>query len=271
MKGVYVNLIGVRGVEGLVERLYFSAGFRLDEVKLGFQFAEFKWTKVAETVFANIKNKLVVLDEVQEIVSPYFLKLLKNLWDTYPELRLVFTGSYVGVLKKLLEPSPSSPLHGRQPAKIVLKPFTKELSIDFLEKGFKQFDREPNRAELEETVEKLNGYVGWLTYYGNFRCVREETHQIALNYTLREGLKIMTEELNRFLENKKKDIYVKVLRTCLYGAPWSEIADNVDANQKVLSQVIGKLVDVGFLEKDDRLYVIHDPVLRAAVKKLRAR
>ncbi|MDW7978714.1 MAG: ATP-binding protein [Candidatus Caldarchaeum sp.] len=268
-KGVYVNLMDVKGMEGLVERLASSAGLQLRELRLGLQFAELKWTKAAGNIFATLQDKVVVFDEVQEIVSPQFLKLLKNLWDTYPRLRLIFTGSYVGVLKKLAEPSSTTPLFGRQPAKIILKPFTREMSIDFLQKGFRQFKLIPKQSELEEAVEKLNGYVGWLTYYGNFRCVRKEPHDEALENSLREGVKIMREELNRFLENKKRETYLKILKTAVFGARWNEIAEKVQVNRKVLSEAVKKLVDVGFLSKDAEVYVVPDPVLREAVKRMR--
>ncbi|MEM2238373.1 MAG: AAA family ATPase [Candidatus Caldarchaeum sp.] len=125
VNGIYVNLMGVKGINGLVEKLASASGLKLEELRLSLQVAELKRSRITENVFAAYKDKVIVLDEVQEIASPHFLKLLKNLWDTYPKLRLVFTGSYMGVLKKLLEPAPTSPLYGRQPAKIVLEPFFK--------------------------------------------------------------------------------------------------------------------------------------------------
>ncbi|MEM2334134.1 MAG: ATP-binding protein [Candidatus Caldarchaeum sp.] len=269
VNGIYVNLMGVKGINGLVEKLASASGLKLEELRLSLQVAELKRSRITENVFAAYKDKVIVLDEVQEIASPHFLKLLKNLWDTYPKLRLVFTGSYMGVLKKLLEPAPTSPLYGRQPAKIVLEPFSRDMSVEFLRKGFEQLDIVPKAAELEEVVEKLNGYVGWLTYYGNFRCMRKLPHSKALNQTFKEGVKIMMQELDRFLENKKPETYLKVLKMAVFGVRWSEMAENLGINSKVLSDVVSRLVDVGFLEKDSGLYLVSDPLLRMAVKKIR--
>ncbi|RLF09178.1 MAG: hypothetical protein DRJ69_05120 [Thermoprotei archaeon] len=47
------------------------------------------------------EGSVLVLGEVQELASPQILKVLKRAWDTYPGLRLVFTGSLTGVLKAL--------------------------------------------------------------------------------------------------------------------------------------------------------------------------
>ncbi|MEM2238374.1 MAG: hypothetical protein QW351_08415 [Candidatus Caldarchaeum sp.] len=143
------------------------------------------------------------------------------------------------------------------------------MSVEFLRKGFEQLDIVPKAAELEEVVEKLNGYVGWLTYYGNFRCMRKLPHSKALNQTFKEGVKIMMQELDRFLENKKPETYLKVLKMAVFGVRWSEMAENLGINSKVLSDVVSRLVDVGFLEKDSGLYLVSDPLLRMAVKKIR--
>lgn len=81
-------------------------------------------------------------------------------------------------------------------------------------------------AEIEEAIEKLNGYVGWLTYYGNFRCVRKLSHEEALNETIREGCKVLIDELSHFLRGRQKELYIKVLRLARNGARWSEIEEN---------------------------------------------
>jgi len=54
-------------------------------------------------------------------------------------------------------------------------------------------------------VSALNGYVGWLTYYGNFRCIRGRSREVALEEVLAEGKKIVEEELESFLKGRDKD------------------------------------------------------------------
>lgn len=123
-----------------------------------------------------------------------------------------------------MEPKPASPLYGRKPAKLVLKPFSREVSKKFLESGFRESCRVRVRnEEIEKAVDRLNGYVGWLTYYGNFRCIRRLSHDEALKETLSEGSKIILEELNNFLKGRRRELYVKTLRTVSNGARWSEV------------------------------------------------
>jgi AAA+ ATPase superfamily predicted ATPase len=119
--GLYVSLMGVKNLVGLAEALLQSPGLELKELELGpATLLRLKLTKTMENIFSRLEGKVVVLDEVQELVSPAFLKLLKTMWDTSRGLRLIFTGSYAGVLKRMLEPGKGSPLYGRQPARIEL-------------------------------------------------------------------------------------------------------------------------------------------------------
>jgi AAA+ ATPase superfamily predicted ATPase len=170
--------MGVKNLVGLAEALLQSPGLELKELELGpATLLRLKLTKTMENIFSRLEGKVVVLDEVQELVSPAFLKLLKTMWDTSRGLRLIFTGSYAGVLKRMLEPGKGSPLYGRQPARIELKPFNKDLAEEFLRLGFAEYRMSPRESEIREAVERLGGAVGWLTYYGNSRCVRRMGHE----------------------------------------------------------------------------------------------
>ena len=134
---VYINLLGAKGLEDLARKLAEESGFRLEEAGISLKLFHAKWTKVAGDAFSRLKDRVIVLDEVQEVASPYLLKVLKGAWDTYKELRIVFSGSYIGILRGLLNPDSTSPLYGRRPAQIVLKIFSRETSKDFLIAGFK--------------------------------------------------------------------------------------------------------------------------------------
>jgi AAA+ ATPase superfamily predicted ATPase len=114
----------------------------------------------------------------------------------------------VGLINKLLNPS-SSPLYGRKPTIINLQPFTEEESREFLTRGFNEFNVNINLEEVEKIVKRLNGYPGWLAYYGNFRCVRRLGIDASLKSVMSEGVKIFREELNNFLKDKKREIYIK--------------------------------------------------------------
>jgi AAA+ ATPase superfamily predicted ATPase len=85
---------------------------------------------------------VIELDEVQELsaVSGHLLKILANIFNTYRNLTFVFTGSMFGLIKTLLEPSSTSPLYGRSPAKMNLQPFDSKTAKEFLIKGLKQYN-----------------------------------------------------------------------------------------------------------------------------------
>ncbi|MEM1554754.1 MAG: ATP-binding protein [Thermoproteota archaeon] len=268
--GIYVNLLGARSIEGLVRKLAAESGFKLDEVSLDLRFIQVKWSRVLEDVFARIKNRVIALDEVQEVSSHYFLKVLKSVWDKYRGVKIVFSGSYVGILRRLLEPSPASPLYGRKPAKLLLKPFSRELSKKFLENGFRENPRVKVRSEeIEEAVDRLNGYVGWLTYYGNFRCVRRLSHEEALRETVNEGSKIILEELENFLKGRRRELYVKTLRTVSNGARWSEVKKTLNANSKVVKIVLETLCSAMIVEEKEGYYWIEDPIIKEAVRRMK--
>ncbi|MGQ9691619.1 MAG: AAA family ATPase, partial [Thermoproteota archaeon] len=257
-------------VEDVARRLTAESGIRLDEVGLNLQLLQVKWSKAMEDSFSRIKDRMVALDEVQEVSSHYFLKALKSAWDKYSKTRIVFSGSYVGILRRLVEPSPTSPLYGRKPAKLVLKTFSHDMSKKFLIAGFEEHPKvRVKESEIDEAVDRLNGYVGWLTYYGNFRCVRRLSHGEALKETVNEGSKILLEEINHFLEKRRRALYVKTLRMASTGARWSEIKNRLNINSKVLSSILSNLSSVMIIDEKEGYYWIEDPIMREAVKKLR--
>ena len=269
-RGIYVNLLGARSIGDLVRKLAAESGFKLDEVGLDLKFIQVKWSRVLEDIFSHVKDKVVALDEVQEVSSYYFLKVLKSVWDKYRGIKIVFSGSYVGILRRLLEPKPASPLYGRKPAKLVLKPFSREVSKKFLESGFRESCRVRVRnEEIEEAVERLNGYVGWLTYYGNYRCIRRLSHDEALKETLSEGSKIILEELNNFLKGRRRELYVKTLRTVSNGARWSEVKKTLNANSKVVKIVLETLCSAMIVEEKEGYYWVEDPIIKEAIRRIK--
>ncbi len=267
-KGVYVNLLGTKGIQAFTSKLMGESGFTLRELELNLKLFGVKWTRVAENIFSRLKNKLIVLDEVQEVCSPHFLKLLKSVWDSQRGISFVFSGSLVGLVKALVEPGSTSPLYGRSPAKLVLKPFSRDTSQDFLEAGFQENGFTITQNELQEVVDLLDGYVGWLTYYGHSRCVRRMDHKSALEHTLKEGTKIALSELKQFLKGRQRQLYVRSLRVMSVGARWSDVKRATGANSKVVTQIISTLKNAMIVDEHQGLYTIDDPIFRRAATML---
>lgn len=264
VNGIYVNLMGVNSIQGLaLELMKTLKKFRV-EVDIGL--LKFSWSRLIEDIFLKLEGKVIGLDEVQELPSNSFLKLLRKLWDTY-DIRLILTGSMAGVINKLLEPEVKSPFYGRQPVVLKLHPFSKDKSKEFLIQGFREHGLTIREEELKETVELLNGYVGWLTYYGNFRCIRKLKHRETLNIVYEEGKKIMLEELNRFLKNKRnKNKYVELLKNL--PARWSELEKKLAVNKKILRDMLKGLRNAMIIEKIGTTYTIPDPILRKLILEI---
>ncbi len=264
MNGIYVNLSGIKSIEGLVTELTKNiirteAGIDLKILKLSF-------TKLAEDVFSRLEGRIVGLDEAQNLPSNYFLKLLKKIWDTY-DIRFIFTGSAMGLYKKLLDPKYASPMFGRIPAKLELKPFTTITSIEFLKRGFSECKMSISEQEINETVETLNGYVGWLTYYGNLRCVRKIPHLEALRETSEQGIQATLEEIKAFLRSRKNDeLYIKILK--YLPAKWSELLKITKVNSKVLNDALETLQETFLVRKINRTYTTTDNLIKRAIIQL---
>lgn len=277
---LYVNLLGARGIQDFASRLSEALGGSRTisrEISLKLPFLEVtKYSAAVEGIFSQLrglkKDLVVVLDEAQELyrVSGRFLKLLKLIHDTHPRVRFIFTGSMFGLMRTLLRPGVSSPMYGRKPARIDLKPFDERLSAEFLRKGFKEFEMSVGADELKEVVGALNGYVGWLTYYGNFRCVRKTSRERALEEVLSEGKKLIGTELRSFLQGRDKKAYLTTLRAAALGARWNEIKRVLEKrfgrfNSKRVSDIVKVLEASMLVEKRGDLYIVPDPIMRRKV------
>ncbi|MCP8320563.1 MAG: ATP-binding protein, partial [archaeon] len=245
-KTVYVNLWGAQRTQGLLNALArglnSSKGLsqkikdgigRIEGVSLGLAGITISAPKKPMTTTWDLLNVIgreaedyvIELDEIQElaVISGHLLKILANIFNTYSNIAFVFTGSMFGLMKTLLEPGPSSPLYGRSPAKIYLQPFKKEKATSFLRKGFQEYDAKINENIIEEVVEKLDGVPGWLTLYGNNVLVRKLDHKDALNDTVSEGLKIVKDELEHYLEGRDRVGHISALKVAATVARWTEI------------------------------------------------
>ncbi|MEM2292655.1 MAG: hypothetical protein QXU81_10315 [Candidatus Bathyarchaeia archaeon] len=100
---------------------------------------------------------------------------------------------------------------------------------------------------INEAVERLDGIPGWLTLYGNNLVVRKLPHEKALEETISEGIKIVKDELEHFLEGRDKQAYLAALKAIATSARWREIKGAVEiakashVNDAVIYRVIENL------------------------------
>lgn len=283
-KGVYLNLRGVRTLNSLLDLLVSQINGNLSRLRVSFKAsvnfvvgsAGIEVKRGARVVKGLIEllnsvedDLLIGLDEVQEVsqASKQFLDVLGNVFASNPRVRFMFTGSYIGVTKVLMNPPSSSPLHGRPPTVLNLRPFTEDLSREFLRRGMKEMGMEFSRED--EVIKELDGVVGWLTLFGNLYAVRGEKFEEALLSAVEEGKKIMVEELKHFLEGRtNKVLYVTIMDVLKVANRWRDVKKGVEirlgrVDDKELNTALESLVNYNFIEKTrEGEYRIVDPILR---------
>jgi len=291
IRAVYVNLWGTKGTQGLLSALArgvnnektilqrikgaaeeiegISIGPGGISVSISKKPMKTMWDLLA-AIGKQTENCVIELDEVQEllVISGHLLKLLANIFNTYPNMIFVFTGSMFGLMKTLLEPTSTSPLYGRSPARLHLQPFNSETAREFLRKGFQEYNETVEENLVNEAVERLDGIPGWLTLYGNNVAVRKLRHQKALEETISEGTKIVKDELEHFLEGRDRTLYLASLKATATSARWKEIKGAIETakdstvNDATVQNILENLKAAMLMDEKDNVYRVNDPMLR---------
>ncbi len=294
--GIYVNLWGARGTVGLLNaflegltssRPLFSRirqGLRRIEgvsvgpaaVKIAAPARPLRtFWELLNTIGHEAGRSVVLLDEVQEIapISGPLLKALGNLFNTHPDIVFVFTGSYFGILRTLLEPPADSPLSGRSPATLRLEPFPPEKSLAFLQRGLGEYGLRVPPDQLRTALDRsLDGIPGWLTLFGNNLSVLGMDLARAEQAAVAEGKRVVQSELAHFLEGRNARAHWDALRTLVAGASWVELRHALSArhgapvNDHTVGNILRALRDANFVTELERRYSINDPMVRAYVR-----
>jgi AAA+ ATPase superfamily predicted ATPase len=214
------------------------------------------------------QNLILAFDEAQLLKGIKFDYFLASIFDNYKSIKIVLTGSEVGVLDKLLGKADyNAPLFGRAYLEIELKKLKEEDVTKFLELGFKQINKKIEFEEVREVVENLDGIIGWVTYYGWFRY-KGLSHRKALEKVKEEGSVLTKKELENFLgERKAKARYLKLLKYLKKGYnSWSSLKqafkkDGLRISDSQLNLYLKELIDFGFIEKINDKYFVTDPLL----------
>ncbi len=216
---------------------------------------------------------LFALDEAQLLKEIKFDYILASIFDNYSQIKLVLTGSEVGLLDAFLgKEDYSAPLYGRAYAKVELPRMREEEVMQFLTLGFQQLNRKISLEEMKEVVGIFDGITGWATHYGWLRS-KNNSHEQAINEVKEQGIKITRNELLSFLQKRKaKDKYGAVLQALARrNNAWGAIKNyllqkSMKITHHQLTFYLQELQDYGFVEKTERGYFLSDPLLMGAVK-----
>lgn len=255
-----------------ISKVGLSVGNDLLKGKVDFQFNDYS-DLLSILKIANDQKIILAFDEAQYLAKINFDEIIASIFDNFNNITLILTGSEIGLLYDFLgTKNNKAPLFGRLFTELTTERFSKEKSIDFLKKGFEENNLMINNSELYATIDKLDGIIGWTTYYGYLRVVDRKTHLNALEQVINLGAKTAFEELDKFLINRKaRDKYLLLIKEISLGNnTWTQLKKRLKQkfnkiNDSQLNTYINALLYHGFIEKKERIYYVGDPLLIKAV------
>jgi len=282
----------IRGFKNYM-KLYEKLGINMKEALKKIKRIHIKGLEIEITPNSNI-SLTEILSEINEWCSKHNMRFIfifdeaqylrySNIrydgilaWaiDNLSNISFILTGSEVGILKDFMRLNdPNAPLYDRYRREIYIDRFTKEQSTNFLIKGFKELNIEPNINDIEDTTNTLDGITGWLTYYGYYRTIRKLPHKEAINKVFEEGYKIVSNELEKIINPSKKR-YIAILKSIAYGnTTWSDIKAYVTVRtghitDTRLTELLKNLIKYGYITKENNEYKIPDPITKYVIEKL---
>ncbi|NJF25734.1 ATP-binding protein [Thermococcus sp. Bubb.Bath] len=227
-----------------------------------------------EEVISILPEKsVVILDEVQE-VQGRLDRMTRALWAVFnerPDVRFIFTGSYSGLVKKVVEAHYEEPMFGRAPIQIKVLPWPRRTAEDFLMVGLKKCGVNYSLTEVGSTVEILGTLPGWLNEYGFRRCLGE-THEEALSLVRDSAITRARKELENLI--KMRDPKAREVLRTISVAPrsWGELL-RIGLSKPSLDSLLDTLTEGLFILKKEHIgyrtvYSFINPVYREAAKLL---
>jgi len=229
--------------------------------------------------FSGKKNQNLVLyiDEAQFLRfygsrgGKDLLALLSYIYDNLRKIKIVITGSEIGLLHDFLNfGNYNSPLFGRAYNEISVKPFKREDSKEFLRRGFSEINI-PVNFDLDEAVKILDGIPGYLVLFGK-KYSESLDFDDALNRVW-QTMKGMIEGELKELKNRSAR-YTTALKYIATGINyWTGlknlfIANGDNIGDSRLYEVLKTLQTTSWIEKsEDNKYKIVDPVLEKILKE----
>ncbi len=278
------ELTNFSNVEKLLKSLKALNGISLNGNSISLNWKELDLFFLIEKLenFAEKRKTYVILffDEAQYFKhygsrgGKDLLALFSYVYDNFERIRIVLTGSEVGLLHDFLSVDDyDSPLYGRVLKEIRLQPFSKELSMLFLKRGFEEIGMKAD-FDFEKVIAALGGLPGYLIQFG-IMYSESQDFELAMQETLKIISGMIEGELKEL--DRKSQRYVKVLKYIANGAnTWSKIKNMLIANDDVISdsrlyEILNNLEKMCWISKkkgEKILYNITDSVVNIHLKKL---
>lgn len=213
--------------------------------------------------YLNKHKIILVIDEAQLLKKLHLDNSIAYIYDNFPNIKIVISGSESGMLKSFLgKNNAKAPLYGRAVFELQTNRLDKESGFMFLKEGAKQAKMDFTDEEILTAIKELDGIIGWLTKYGWYRL--KHAPKESLRRTAEEGKALAKEEFVKFA-TKAEARYKKIMKSIKGGARWEEIKSQAQISDKQLYSMMNRLIDSGFVEKREGIYTIADPLLEAAL------
>ncbi len=260
----------------LAFKLSLFSRIEIKEINLPHIALSLKEEEDSEEVIRKSRIKaLLFIDEAQLLLSYGFDRWLAYIYDRLPSLTTIIAGSQIGLLERLIgKNNGSKALKGRSYYEITLHPLSRAKALTFLMRGFEEVGKSVPMEELNEAVNRLGGFMGWLTLYGHKRV--EKSHGEALEEVEKLAQSIVADELFEFLERQRnKKAYMEILKgMATYSlSTWEQInsyliSKKLTHSRGFLSKALKKLKEHSFIIEKDGKYIIADPLVRTTLKNL---
>ncbi|WP_297481287.1 ATP-binding protein [Thermococcus sp.] len=199
------------------------------------------------------------------------LALFAHAYDSLPNLRIILTGSEVGLLHDFLGINDyESPLYGRIGGEVYVKPFDEETSRAFLRAGFEETGIKVPAEDIERAVSVLDGIPGWLVLFG-VKYLEKRDFDNALKASLEVAKALVLGEISELERRSRR--YIQILRAIALGYDrWGLIRDYLEVKgmktpEPRLYELLRNLEKMGWVEKEDGRYSLTDPVVRLILSK----
>jgi len=144
--------------------------------------------------------------------------------------------------------------------------------MSFLQKGLEQNQLSLSTDLLVKTVELLDGLPGWLTMFGYYYTAKPSNYSDAVNKTLGEALKIVSNETDSIGKLARGWLtHLKLLTELSIGnKSFTELLSvSGQSTNSALSKHLDMLQRLNYIEKrpEDGRYEITDPIMAELLKR----
>ncbi len=254
--------------------------FKLKKVKITSEAFQANFLTLLRELDNEYNRFIVVFDEAQVLA---FVKginyrgLLQFIHNNYRNIVVILTGSMPGLLEKIISPADArEPGFARYVEEIHIPRWSREETIDFLRKGFRNNNVSYEEEDLHEVYEELSGIPGFISYYGLLRT-RGLEHQEALSKSENYAILQWENDLKAFLKIYNSPLYLyvlSILSKTITGATWSELHHELEISiagsvgKSTLHRILTNLLKAGMIQKRREKYIIVDRTLRKTINKL---